>query len=496
MAWNLGYTVAEAATAFVLAPVLVRQLGDRVYGLWLLLGSVAIYLGLLDFGIRGSVGRYVAFHRAQGDPNAVTAVFRSGLVMSTAAGVMVLILGFGLERAFVRVFDIPPEVGPEITTAFWLVLANLALSLPLSLFDAVLWGAQRFDRLSQIGIPAALLRLIVSWWVVQRGFGLVGLAASTLSLTLMVGAARAIVARRIEPAAFSLARGPLGRAVGDLWGYGLPTFVISVSRMVRLQLVPGIVGWALGSAQVTHYSLSRRLVDYAEAFLVSLTGVLTPTFAALQARGDEQRQQVFFTLGGRLSAALAFLFAGFVLLLGSPFLVLWLGPQWARHAPLLWILTIGETLPLTQCVTGYMLLGLARHRPLAVLLVVELLAVGLGTAAVSQSYGLIGICWVLASIGTLVRGLLVLGLGCRVLRLSIKTYVAKALGPAFLACGIAVLGLQALVSLNPPTTWPRLLANLAGYGLFSVPAIFVLGGPALVRVVRDRLEKRPAVSEP
>ena len=114
MAWNLGYTVAEAATAFVLAPVLVRQLGDRVYGLWLLLGSVAIYLGLLDFGIRGSVGRYVAFHRAQGDPNAVTAVFRSGLVMSTAAGVMVLILGFGLERAFVKVFDIPPEVGPEI----------------------------------------------------------------------------------------------------------------------------------------------------------------------------------------------------------------------------------------------------------------------------------------------------------------------------------------------------------------------------------------------
>src|SRR3979490_2795399 len=134
MAWNLGYTGARGAAAFVLAPVLVRQLGDRVYGLWLLLGSVAIYLGLLDFGIRGSVGRYVAFHRAQGDPNAVTAVFRSGLVMSTAAGGGVLILGFGLEAPLVRVFGIPREVGPEITTAFWLVLANLALSLPLSLF--------------------------------------------------------------------------------------------------------------------------------------------------------------------------------------------------------------------------------------------------------------------------------------------------------------------------------------------------------------------------
>jgi O-antigen/teichoic acid export membrane protein len=496
MAWNWGYTLVEAVTAFLLAPVLVRYLGEHVYGLWILLGSVAVYMGLLDLGVRGSVGRYVAFHRAQGDRLAVAATFRSGLWVSTAAALMVVAVALGLEQALAAMINITPETATQLRPAFWLVVANLALSLPLSLFEAVLWGAQRFDRLSQIGIPLALLRLFVGYEVVVQGFGLVGLAAATLCLTLIAGAARALVAARIEPAAFSLRRTQVKGAFRDLVTYGLPTFVMTVSRMTRLQLVPGIVGWALGPTQVTHYSLSRRLVDYAEAFLVSATGVMTPTFASLEAEGDVGRQQQLFTLGGRLSAAVAFLFLGFVLLLGGPFLTLWLGAPWARHVPLLWVLALGEVLPLTQSVTGCMLLGLARHRRLAALLVAEVVAIALGTALVTRSYGLLGICAVLAIAGALFRGILVLTFGCRVLRLPLRTYLAETLAPAFLACGLAALGLQALVWLNPPTSWPRFVVSLAAYGFLSVPAVLVLGGPALVRVVRDMMPKAgPLVSE-
>ncbi len=45
---------------FFLTPYLVHQLGDSAYGLFVLVGSVAAYGSLLDFGIAPAVTKYVA----------------------------------------------------------------------------------------------------------------------------------------------------------------------------------------------------------------------------------------------------------------------------------------------------------------------------------------------------------------------------------------------------------------------------------------------------
>lgn len=60
--WNVAGTVSEAAVAFLIAPYLVRELGATTYGIWLVIGSLVTYFGLLDLGVRGSVGRFLALH--------------------------------------------------------------------------------------------------------------------------------------------------------------------------------------------------------------------------------------------------------------------------------------------------------------------------------------------------------------------------------------------------------------------------------------------------
>lgn len=489
MAWNWAGALAEAATAFLLAPFLVRLLGEEDYGLWILLGSLVSYMGLVDLGVRGSVGRYVAFYRSRGDAAGVRSSLRSGFALASVAGGVVMLLAIGIDSGFMRVFDIPLEAVPQLRLTLWLVVLNLAVSLPLSLFDAVLWGAERFDRLNQIGVPAAFTRLVASYWVVRSGYGLVGLAASTLCLTLLVGAAKLVAAARVEPAAFSRGPGGTVQMAKTLLQYGVPLFVISISRMTRLQLVPAAVGWALGAASVTHYSLSRRLVDYAEGFLVSLTGVVTPTFALLQARGNVDHQQALYTLGGRLSTALGLLFAGFAVVLGGPFLSLWLGSKWASFAPLMWVLALGEVLPFSQSITGNMLLGVARHRVLAGLLVAEVVAIAVGAVTISNTYGLLGLCIVLAIAGTVFRGVLVMVQGCRVVGMSVARYLLTAIVPPFAVCGIATLGLKMLAATVPPTTWPRFALDVAGYAVISIAALVALGGQDVIQAVRARILK-------
>jgi O-antigen/teichoic acid export membrane protein len=257
--------------------------------------------------------------------------------------------------------------------------------------------------------------------------------------------------------------------------------------MTRLQFVPAGIGMALGPTSVAHYSLSRRLLDYSDAFVWALAGVVAPTFTSLQAGGRTDRQVDLFKLGGRFSMALALLLTGFPLVLGGPFLSLWLGPKWGDNAVLLWILALGEALPLSQLLTSNMLLGVARHRKLALVLTAEIAVIFPGVWLVSSSYGLLGICIVLAVSGALFRGLLVLGLGCRVLDIPLFKYVVRSLLPAVLTSGAAVVGLYGLTALLPPTGWPYFLVDLAGYGVLAAGSLFVLGGREMVDAVRRAL---------
>ena len=51
--------VVTAVISFVLTPILVHGLGHFYYGLWILVGSLVDYFGLLDVGIRTTLQRFV-----------------------------------------------------------------------------------------------------------------------------------------------------------------------------------------------------------------------------------------------------------------------------------------------------------------------------------------------------------------------------------------------------------------------------------------------------
>ncbi len=53
---------------FIIAPVVMRRLGDTAYGVWGLISRILGYSFRLDFGIRIAVARYVGRHLALDEP--------------------------------------------------------------------------------------------------------------------------------------------------------------------------------------------------------------------------------------------------------------------------------------------------------------------------------------------------------------------------------------------------------------------------------------------
>ena len=480
--WNAAGLVVEAVTGFLVMPFLIIKLGQATYGVWIVLGALTSYFGLLDLGLRGALGRYVAFHRSSGNQEGVNQTLTVGLTVLTVVGSVVVTVVVVCEPLFFRLFTVPADEHGAVGLALRLVAVNFALSLLCFAFEAVLWGFQRFDWLNTIAIPATVLRAVLTFALIGSGGGLVVLALITLGVTVAEGLAKAVVCFRIDP---GLRVGPrhLSRsALRSLLGYGTWALIFLLARTTRTQLSPLLIGAQLGTAMVTPYSVAARLLSLVGAAVGASVGVLTPFATVLHATGQEERQRRLFVLGGRYACALSAFLIAFLLALGGPLIRLWVGPAFAQSVPLLVVLALGELLPATQWATYSVLNATARHRSLGVLGILEVVGVCALALALLPVLGLLGVGVAMAVPAFLARGLGPMVQGCWVVGVPVRRYLAEAIVPPLLCAAVPAAAVGLVAEAYPPLTWAWFIGYAAGYA-----ALFAAGYAALFE--RDRLKR-------
>src|SRR5687767_14498774 len=101
--------LVTAAVGFVLAPVIVHSLGDTGYGLWTLVLAMTGYFGLLDLGIRSSVGRFVTRYMALDDERSVNRTVSTAFVILGLGGVLAFLATLGITVFLFDSFRIEPD---------------------------------------------------------------------------------------------------------------------------------------------------------------------------------------------------------------------------------------------------------------------------------------------------------------------------------------------------------------------------------------------------
>src|SRR5690349_19430825 len=137
--------LAQLALSFFMAPIVLRALGDARNGVWTFVESFLAYLMLFDLGIAASLVRFVPRHVATGDRDGLNRVFSTCLIFFVGLAVIACVVGATFAIAFADHFlKISPvdsaTLGGEARLVFLLAVANFALSLPLSVFPAILDG--------------------------------------------------------------------------------------------------------------------------------------------------------------------------------------------------------------------------------------------------------------------------------------------------------------------------------------------------------------------
>ncbi|MEI8372301.1 MAG: oligosaccharide flippase family protein [Planctomycetota bacterium] len=466
-AWNCVGTLSDALIGFFMMPFVLNALGDTTYGLWALIASLTGCFGFLDLGVRGALGRQLAFHLARRDMHHVNTTLNTAVALLSAACLITLLGAVALQFLFFRLFDVSPDQEWIVRITLLLAGLNLALSFPISAFDATLWAAQRFDRLNQIDISVSVLKAVLMVLFLKSPATLICLPVISLAGSLIAGSLKLATTWTAFGGLKIGVRFISRTALGNIFGFGLWNFIGSLARQIIMRIPAVVIGSYVGPAAVTPYAIAEKLLNVISSLFSAATGVLTPKSAGYSALDDFTRQRTLFVHGGRLCWAMA-LFTGLGLcFFGQPFIAAWLGPKHPLAAVYLAIIALGSIVPLSQSMTGCVLLGVARHQFLAVIAIGQtVLAIGLSLLAATYGDALT-VCVVLAVVSTL-AGLVLVWHGCRSLHVPLVDYAREAVGPAVAACVIPAAFGAAMIFMGTSLFAYAFVAQMACYSLLFV----------------------------
>lgn len=344
--------VVEIAIAFLLTPYIIFKLGAATYGIWSLMISVIGYLGLVDIGIRGSVGRYINHYLALKENRAVSEVVGTSTLVLTGLSLLAGIASIFLAENFSAIFPkTPPELLDEIRFALPLLAIGLWLSFILSILTNLLAAKEALYLANAYSVITLLLRSILIFLVLDAGYGIAALVLATLgssllSVLLTLWSVRKTFATDMPSFIhFSAYR------LKEMWRFGLASFVARTSGTMANDSAPIIGMWILGPEAVAIYSIALTLTQNARRVLDQAGSAIFPSVMKAGAIKDLAGLRALYLRFMDISFAIGSLvFVGLIVFSGS-FLELWVGPEYADGAIVVAILAFGYLMS-AICSTG------------------------------------------------------------------------------------------------------------------------------------------------
>jgi len=426
---NWGVFVFSTVVNFFLAPFIVRHLGQTGFGIWTLMSSLTGYLGLLDLGVRSAVTRFVARHHAAADHEEASRIASSALLFFTTAGLLAVSASTILALFVVQHFQIAPGYLMAARIVLILAGANIGISLTNGVFGGIIVGLQRFDVVNRVEIANVTLRSLVILLVLRAGGGIVSLGCISLISSLGVGTALVRLMFHLYPELRIHFSGPDWKRLSTIFSFSIYASAIHMSLQLIWYTDSVVIGVFLPIGMITFFAIASNLLGNARAFLSGISSTLTPMASSMEAV-NKRSELGWLTLNSARYATVVMLPIAITFMLrGKTFIGLWMGHDYAKPSgTILMILTLAWLINAGNGVTGSILLGISKHKPLA------LMAAGEGILNLTLSIvlvrylGIYGVAWG-TTIPNLIQSIVVYPWYlCRTVAIPIKHYAIFSFG--------------------------------------------------------------------
>lgn len=278
--WNLAGMGLPLLLGVISIPYLLRHVGIESIGILTLVWALIGYFSLFDFGLGRALTQQVSANRAAGQEDRLPSLVKSGLIFTTATGLIggILLAVVAYPLGF-RWLSVSPELQQTAAQSFLIA----ALGIPMTTVTTGLRGVlEAYEDFRAVN----LLRLMLG--IANFGFPILSVMLVGSSLTWMIGslvAARLVILvvhlllvnRKLptgwRKAAFSKKR------FRELFSFGAWMTVSNIVGPLMVTADRFVISAVLGANFVAYYSIPAEMLMRVLILPAALTGALFPRLA-------------------------------------------------------------------------------------------------------------------------------------------------------------------------------------------------------------------------
>ncbi len=267
-------------------PVYLHFVGLKLYGLWSILTVIVSFCTIGNIGIDDALIKYVAGeHRVNNKPNIIKWI-STGLNILIFNGLMLFILFMLLKSVIISL----PKLQPNDYVVFnrlypFIVMLSIA-TIVIYYINSILKGIERFDVANYILLGSRIIALLVSIFLLIRGYKLWGLLLSQVIALLFILLTSSYFIVR-ELGFFYSPRKSSKEYVTKLIKFG---GILTLAKIISLFLEPFvkiIIARFIGLIEVTYFEIADRIIQQLRSILERGINAIMPAISRLSSGGDE-----------------------------------------------------------------------------------------------------------------------------------------------------------------------------------------------------------------
>ena len=382
---------ALAVCTAVLTPIMIAHLGALDYGVWVLLGSVLDYYGLLDVGMRGAMFRYIGTFRGSHAREEINRTFSSSLLIVVATALLVGVISVVVAIVLPHSLPLKGHSTAVYRELLLLLGFSVAITFPVRMLATYLSAHGRWDLFNAAGTLSIVMRAVAIIVVLKLGYGIIAVAVCTLAVSLISLAQHIALVRYADPKVRVSLSLISRRRIGQMFGFSLRSLLVSIGDSLRFSSDAAVITAVMNVALVTPFSVATRLIECFKSVVIAAGGPVFGSMTELEGRNGCSESRLLVIRSTRMLGLLSVLGGVLLVVDGRALLRLWIGSELELAYPVLMILAIGYTINLAMHPLLLIVIAKSKHGALGAWTIAEgLLNIGLSVVW-GRKYGLIGI---------------------------------------------------------------------------------------------------------
>lgn len=476
--------------SLVYTPWMINKIGVSDYGLYSLVGAFLSYF-LLDFGLAGTITRFVAKYRAESNEEKVSNMLgltaKVYLILDSIIFLVLFVLYFFLTDIFGG--GLTAEELEKLKVLYCIAGTFSILSFLFKPVSGAMMAYEFFvenktlDLLVRVGtVIFIVIMLLLGGNVYHLVFitGFVGFGAALLRYAIFIRKSKL----KINWSYFEKAE-----LIG-LFSFSVWVLLVQLAQMFRISLIPTILGIFNNTTEISVFSVGANLQGMVFTISAALNGLFLPMVSRLVHSGDRKGIMSLMVQVGRIQLfVILLIFSGFCVF-GQSFIQLWVGEIFNSSYYVFLLLVFGYILALTMQIGMDLVYAENKIKHTAMRVLISSLIGLVLSVILAPKYGALG-CAIATGFALLLTQVLYVLFFNNKMGLDMKNFFKKChlrIMPLLVVYAVAAYVVSRFFSID---NWFSLILSLVVYAIgYLLIAWFVLANEDEKNLVKGFIKKR------